>query len=73
MAVVRELPQDFAAALDRVPEARDRFLAMPAERQAQWIDWITRAPRRRRAARIDEAIDRLLPTAVAAEDRKSVV
>jgi beta-lactam-binding protein with PASTA domain len=68
MAVVRDLPEDFAAALDRVPEARDRFLAMPADRQAQWIDWIERAPGRRRAARIDEAIERLLPTTVAAED-----
>ena len=43
MAVGRELPEDFAAALDRVPEAGDRFAAMPADRQAQWIDWIERA------------------------------
>jgi beta-lactam-binding protein with PASTA domain len=68
MAAVRDLPDDFAAALDRVPEARDRFLAMPADRQAQWVDWIERARGRQRGARIDEAIDRLLPASVAAED-----
>ena len=68
MAVTRDLPEDFAAALDRVPEARDRFHAMPAERQAQWIDWIERAGGRQRAARIDEAIDRLLPASVATRD-----
>jgi beta-lactam-binding protein with PASTA domain len=68
MAVVHELPEDFAAALDRVPEARDRFLAMPVERQAQWIDWIERGGGRGRAARIDEAIDRLLPAAATEEE-----
>jgi beta-lactam-binding protein with PASTA domain len=68
MAVTRDLPEDFAAALDRVPEARDRFHAMPADRQAQWIDWIERAGGRQRAERIDEAIDRLLPASVATRD-----
>ena len=61
MATRRELPPDFAAALDRVPEARERFLAMPADRQAQWVEWIDRARGRRRAARIEDAIRRLLP------------
>src|SRR5919205_3644287 len=61
-------PDDFAAALDRVPEARDRFAAMPPERQAQWVDWIDRARGRRRAARIDDAIRRLLPSAAVAEE-----
>jgi beta-lactam-binding protein with PASTA domain len=71
MAVREDLPEDFAAALDRVPEARDRFFAMPPERQAQWVDWISRASGRRRAARVDEAMRRLLPSsAVAAEEEE---
>jgi beta-lactam-binding protein with PASTA domain len=61
MATRRELPDDFAAALERVPEARDRFFALPADRQARWVDWVQRARGRRRAARIDDAIRRLLP------------
>jgi beta-lactam-binding protein with PASTA domain len=68
MATRRPLPDDFAAALEQSPEARDRFFAMPADRQAQWVDWIERARGGRRRARIDEAIRRLLPTAVAQED-----
>jgi beta-lactam-binding protein with PASTA domain len=64
----RGMPEDFAAALDRVPEAGDRFAAMPADRQAQWIDWIERSRGRRRAARIDDAIRRLMPGAVAEEE-----
>lgn len=67
MATTRQLPEDFAAALDRVPEARARFHAMPPDRQAQWIDWVDRASGRQRAARIDEAMSRLAPTAVATE------
>jgi beta-lactam-binding protein with PASTA domain len=63
MASRRELPADVAAALDRVPEARDRFAALPAQQQADWLNWIERGRggRRGRAARIDEAIRRLLP------------
>jgi beta-lactam-binding protein with PASTA domain len=69
MAVRQDLPEDFAAALDRVPEARDRFYAMAPERQEQWVDWIERAGGRRRAARVDEAMRRLVPSsAVAAEE-----
>src|SRR5919206_199113 len=68
MASRRKLPEDVAAALDRVPAARDRFAALPAERQAEWLNWIDRARGRRRAARIDEAIRRLLPSATAAEE-----
>jgi beta-lactam-binding protein with PASTA domain len=65
----RELPADVAAAFDRVPEARDRFAAMPAERQIEWLKWIDRGRGRRgRAARIDEAIRRLLPSATAAQE-----
>jgi beta-lactam-binding protein with PASTA domain len=62
MATRRELPEDVAAALDRVPEARDRFAALPAERQVEWLNWIDRGRGRRgRASRIDEMIRRLLP------------
>jgi beta-lactam-binding protein with PASTA domain len=69
MASRRELPADVAAALDRVPEARDRFAALPAERQGEWLSWIDRARGRRgRAARIDEMMRRLLPSAAAEEE-----
>ena len=68
MATRRELPADVAAAFDRVPEARDRFAALPAERQAEWLSWIDRARgRRARATRIDEMMRRLLPSAAATE------
>lgn len=63
MAARRELPADVAAAFDRVPEARERFAALPAERQVEWLNWIDRARgRRARAARIDEMIRQLLPS-----------
>jgi uncharacterized protein YdeI (YjbR/CyaY-like superfamily) len=67
MASRRELPADVAAAFDRVPEAGARFAALPPERQLEWLNWIDRARGRRRAARIDEAIRRLLPSATAGE------
>ena len=69
MATRRELPADVAAAFDRVPEARDSFLALPADRQAAWLQWIDRARgRRARAGRIDEMIRRVLPSAAVAEE-----
>jgi beta-lactam-binding protein with PASTA domain len=69
MATRRELPADVAAAFDRVPEARDRFAALPADRQAEWLSWIDRARgRRARGTRIDEMMRRLLPSAAATEE-----
>ena len=69
MATRRELPADVAAALDRVPEAGDRFAALPPERQAEWLSWVDRGRGRRgRASRIDEMIRRLLPSAAATEE-----
>ena len=53
----RQLPPDVAATFDRVPEARDRFFALPADQQAAWVQWIDRARgRRARAGRIDEMV-----------------
>jgi beta-lactam-binding protein with PASTA domain len=70
MATRRELPADVAAAFDRVPEARDRFFALPADQQAAWLQWIDRARgRRARAGRIDEMVRRLLPSAAVAEEQ----
>src|SRR5512133_3932683 len=69
MATRRELPADVAAALDRSPEARDRFAALPAERQGEWLSWIDRGRGRRgRAARIDEMVQRLGSSAAATEE-----
>ena len=69
MATRRELPPDVAAAFDRVPEAGDRFAALPAERQTEWLSWVERGRGRRgRAGRIDEMIQRLLPSATAEEE-----
>jgi beta-lactam-binding protein with PASTA domain len=71
MASRRELPADVAAAFERVPEARERFASMPAERQVEWLAWIDRGRGRRgRAARIEEMVRRLLPSATAAEEEE---
>jgi beta-lactam-binding protein with PASTA domain len=67
MATRRELPPDVAAALDRHPAARERFAAMPLPEQDEWLDWIDRGGPDGRAARIDEAIRRLSPTAMVEE------
>ena len=64
MATRRELPPDFAAALDRYPAAQASFAAMPLQRQNEWLAWIDRGRGPRgRAGRIDEAIRRLSPSA----------
>jgi beta-lactam-binding protein with PASTA domain len=69
VATRRELSADVAAALERVPEAGSRFAALPPDRQAAWLQWIDRARgRRARAARIDEMVRRLLPSAAVAEE-----
>ena len=68
MATRRQLPADVAAAFDRVPEAGDRFAALPAERQHDWLNWIDRARGRRRVRRVDEMTRRLLPSAAATEE-----
>ena len=69
MATRRELPADVAAAFVRVPEAKERFLALPAGRQADWLSWIGRARgRRARAGRIDEMVRRLVPPTTAEEE-----
>ena len=69
MATRRELPADVAAALDRVPQARDRFFSLPADQQAAWLSWVDRARGRRgRAARIDDMIRRLGPSGAVAEE-----
>jgi beta-lactam-binding protein with PASTA domain len=69
MASRRELPADVAAALDRVPEARDRFAALPGDRQLEWLSWVDRGRGgRARAARIDELVRGLLPSAAVAEE-----
>ncbi|MFL6037978.1 MAG: PASTA domain-containing protein [Gaiellaceae bacterium] len=73
MSTRRELPTDVAAAFDRVPEARDRFAALPAERQLEWLNWIDRGRGEGgRASRIDEMIRRLLPSAAATEEEEVV-
>ena len=74
MSSRQEFPADVAAALDRFPEANDRFAALPPERRADWLNWIDRGRgRRARASRIDEMIRRLGPAAAATEEEVASV
>ena len=69
MATPRRLPPDVAAAFDQVPAAGERFSALPAERQDEWLAWLDggRGEGARRQ-RLDEMMRRLVPTAVAEEE-----
>lgn len=69
MATRRELPPDFAAALDEYPAARDRFAALSVQRQNEWLAWLDGGRGRGgRAGRIEEAIRRLSAPATAEEE-----
>lgn len=69
MATRLELPADVAAALERVPAARERFYSLPADQQAAWLSWIDRTRGSRgRTARIDEMLGRLGPPGAVAEE-----
>jgi beta-lactam-binding protein with PASTA domain len=60
VATRRELPADFAVALDEYPAARDRFAALSVQRQNEWLAWIDGGRGQGgRAGRIEEAIRRL--------------
>jgi beta-lactam-binding protein with PASTA domain len=60
VATRRELPADFAAALDEHPAARVRFAALSVQRQNEWLAWIDGGRGQGgRAGRIEEAIRRL--------------
>ena len=69
MATRRQLPADVASALDSVPAARERFVALPADQQTAWLAWVDRARgRRARAGRIDDMMRRLVPRTGVAEE-----
>jgi eukaryotic-like serine/threonine-protein kinase len=69
VATPRGLPPDIAAAFDQVPAAGERFAALPAQRQEEWLAWLDRAESGRdRQQRLDELIRRLGPSGVATEE-----
>jgi beta-lactam-binding protein with PASTA domain len=71
VATPRQLPPDVAAAFDEVPAAGERFAALPAERQGEWLAWLDRGRGgRARQRRLGEMMRRLgAPgTAAAAEE-----
>jgi eukaryotic-like serine/threonine-protein kinase len=69
MATPRQLPPDVAAAFDEVPAAGERFAALPAQRQAEWLAWLDRGRGgRARQQRLDEMIRRLAPATATEEE-----
>lgn len=73
MATPRQLPPDVAAAFDEVPAAGERFAALPAERQAEWLAWLDQARGgRARQQRLDEMIRRLAPARAAGAEEEVV-
>src|SRR5215218_9784497 len=69
VATGRQLPPDVAAAFDEVPAAGDRFAALPAQRQGEWLGWLERGRGgRARQRRLDEMVRRLAPPRAAAEE-----
>ena len=71
MATGRQLPRDVAAAFDEVPAAGERFAALPAQRQAEWLAWLDRGRGgRARQRRLDELVRRLAPARAAAAEEE---
>jgi beta-lactam-binding protein with PASTA domain len=71
VATVRELPPDVAAAFDEVPAAGERFAALPAQRQGEWLAWLDRGRGgRARQRRLDEMVRRLAPAGGAATEEE---
>jgi beta-lactam-binding protein with PASTA domain len=71
VATERQLPPDVAAAFDEVPAAGDRFAALPAQRQAEWLAWLDRGRGgRARQRRLDEMVRRLAPARTAAAEEE---
>lgn len=69
MATPSRLPPDVAAAFNEVPAAGERFSALPAERQNEWLAWLDRAEGDRdRQQRLDEMMRQLGPNAVTTEE-----
>jgi len=71
VATGRQLPPDVAAAFDEVPAAGDRFAALPAQRQAEWLAWLDRGRGgRARRRRLEEMVRRLAPARTAAAEEE---
>ena len=51
------MPDDFAAALDAVPAARQHYSAFPPGKQREYLEWVLEAKREdTRAKRITQAV-----------------
>jgi beta-lactam-binding protein with PASTA domain len=69
VATPRQLPPDVAAAFNEVPAAGERFSALPAQRQDEWLAWLDRGRGGgARRQRLDEMVRRLAPSGVATEE-----